>query len=172
MSMDSIGSIWMATVSMIADAIMNPAFDEHEMLREREVILEEIKRAHDSPYKTVSANLCKACFGGTPYGLPVLGFEETVRKIDHRTLREISRGTTMPGPRACSWWGTWIRKGRGHRREEARENAPREKDRVAAGSSASRKKARSRCFRSDATSRSAMSSWPCGLRRLPIPTYR
>ena len=75
-------------LDVIADAIMSPAFDEHEMLREREVILEEIKRAHDSPYKTVSANLWKACFGGTPFGRPVLGFEETVRKIDHRTLRE------------------------------------------------------------------------------------
>jgi zinc protease len=75
-------------LDVIADAIQNPSFDAEEMLREREVILEEIKRAHDSPYKMVSTNLWKTCFEGTPYGRPVLGFEETVRKIDHRTLKQ------------------------------------------------------------------------------------
>jgi len=75
-------------LDVIADALQAPAFDPDEMAREREVILEEIKRAHDSPYKMVSYNLWKTCFPETPYGRPVLGYEETVRKIDHKVLRE------------------------------------------------------------------------------------
>jgi len=75
-------------LDVIADALQNPLFDEEEMLREREVILEEIKRAQDSPSKMVSTNLWKTSFGGTPYGRPVLGFVETVSKINHKTLRE------------------------------------------------------------------------------------
>lgn len=75
-------------LDVIADALQAPAFDAEEMAREREVILEEIRRAQDSPYKMVSTNLWKTCFAGTPYGRPVLGFDETVKKIDHRTLKE------------------------------------------------------------------------------------
>lgn len=75
-------------LDVIADLLQNPLFDKEEMLREREVILEEIKRAHDSPHKMVSMNLWQGCFPNTPFGRPVLGFEKTVRKIDHRTLRQ------------------------------------------------------------------------------------
>ncbi len=74
-------------LDVIADAVQNPSFDAEEMEREKEVILEEIRRAYDSPYKLLSMNLWKTCFDGTPYGRPVLGFEETVRKIDHKVLR-------------------------------------------------------------------------------------
>lgn len=75
-------------LDVIADLLQNPLFDKDEMLREREVILEEIKRAHDSPFKMVSMNLWQGCFPNTPFGRPVLGFERTVKKIDHKTLRD------------------------------------------------------------------------------------
>ncbi len=75
-------------LDILADALQNPLFDEEEMAREKEVILEEIKRANDSPGKTLSQNLWKTLFDGTPYGRPVLGFVETVAKIDGKTLRK------------------------------------------------------------------------------------
>lgn len=74
-------------MDIIADAVQNPTFDPEEMLREREVILEEIKRSQDSPYRTVSHNLWKTAFPDSPYGRPVLGFESTVKNIDHKTLK-------------------------------------------------------------------------------------
>ncbi len=78
-------------LDVIADAISHPAFDPEEMLREREVILEEIKRAQDSPGKMVATNLWGTCFAGTPYGRPVLGFQETVRKMDAKVLSKYYR---------------------------------------------------------------------------------
>src|SRR3989338_5017113 len=74
-------------LDVIADAVTRPTFDPIEMEKEKEVILEEIKRAHDSPHRVQSMNLWKTAFAGTPYGRPVLGFESTVRKITARTLR-------------------------------------------------------------------------------------
>ncbi|MFM8312867.1 MAG: M16 family metallopeptidase, partial [Deltaproteobacteria bacterium] len=74
-------------LDIIADAVQNPLFDAEEMAREKEVILEEIKRAYDSPHKTLSMNLWKEAFAGTPYSRPVLGYEATVRNINHKTLR-------------------------------------------------------------------------------------
>lgn len=75
-------------IDIITDAIQNPSFDADEMLREREVILEEIKRAQDSPHKVLVTNLWKAAFPNTPYGRPVLGFTDTVSKINHVTLKK------------------------------------------------------------------------------------
>lgn len=74
-------------LDVIADAVQNPAFDAEEMVREREVILEEIKRAQDSPFKMVATRMWNTLFHGTPYGRPVLGFDSTVKKIDHKKLR-------------------------------------------------------------------------------------
>lgn len=75
-------------LDIISDAIQSPLFDKEEMAREREVILEEIKRAQDSPHKVLSQNLWNAAFHKTPYGRPVLGFAETVKKIDHKKLKD------------------------------------------------------------------------------------
>lgn len=75
-------------LDIIADAVQSPTFDAQEMAREREVILEEIKRAQDSAGRTVSSNLWATLFKNTPYGRPVLGFVDTVKKIDHKTLRQ------------------------------------------------------------------------------------
>jgi zinc protease len=49
-------------LDVIADMIRNPTFDPEEMEREKEVILEEIKRSYDSAARTVSNNLWKTCF--------------------------------------------------------------------------------------------------------------
>lgn len=74
-------------LDVIADAVQNPTFDAEEMAKEKEVILEEIKRAYDSPYKTLSMNLWKESFAGTPYSRPVLGYVDTVKNINHKTLK-------------------------------------------------------------------------------------
>ncbi len=73
-------------LDVIADAISHPSFDPVEMEREKEVILEEIKRATDSPQRVLSLNVWKTAFAGTPYGRPVLGFVDTVKKINAKTL--------------------------------------------------------------------------------------
>jgi zinc protease len=39
---------------VIADMVQFPTLDQEEMEREKEVILEEIRRSEDSPYKTIA----------------------------------------------------------------------------------------------------------------------
>lgn len=78
-------------LDIITDIVQNPTFDREEMLKEREVILEEIKRAQDSPHRILSMNLWKQAFSKTPYGRPVLGFESTVSQIDGARLEEYHR---------------------------------------------------------------------------------
>ncbi len=74
-------------MDILADAVTFPTFDPEEMEKEREVILEEIKRANDSPAKIVSMNLWSEAFPQSAYGRPIFGFEKTVKKITVATLK-------------------------------------------------------------------------------------
>jgi len=84
-------------LAVIADTVRNPLFDPSEMAREREVILEEIRRAHDSPMKMLGMNTWSTAYKGSSYGRPVLGFERTVSRIDHAMLRRYFEGNYHAG---------------------------------------------------------------------------
>ena len=77
-----------AGLDVIADTVQNPIFDLQEMNREREVILEEIRRTQDSPGRMVSNNLWANCFASTPYGRPVLGYDHSVKAISSEVLKQ------------------------------------------------------------------------------------
>ncbi len=65
-------------LDVLADAVQNSAFDEGELARELEVILEEIKRSEDSPGSRVSKALFASAFTAHPYHRPVIGYRDIV----------------------------------------------------------------------------------------------
>jgi zinc protease len=65
-------------LDVLADAIQHSAFDESELTRELEVILEEIKRSEDSPGSRVSKALFAEAFNAHPYRRPVIGYRDVV----------------------------------------------------------------------------------------------
>ncbi|TLN23091.1 insulinase family protein, partial [bacterium] len=67
-----------AGLEVLADALFNSVFDENELFMEKKVVLEEIRRARDLPQHCLSRNLFKSAYGTHPYGLPVIGNEESV----------------------------------------------------------------------------------------------
>ncbi len=48
-------------------------FDEEEIQREREVVLEEIRRSDDTPGHVLGDLAFRECFHVHPYGAPILG---------------------------------------------------------------------------------------------------
>jgi len=60
-------------LDVIADAARHAAFDPEELDRERRVVLEEIRRAEDSPTTSLWRVLSAAHFAGHAYARPVLG---------------------------------------------------------------------------------------------------
>ncbi len=70
----------------MADMICFPTFSEKELLLEKEVVVEEIKRAKDDPQKVLDDRIFSEAFPKHPYGRPVLGFEETVKIISKKDL--------------------------------------------------------------------------------------
>jgi len=80
----------------LVDSILNPIFSESEIEKERQVILEEIKRGYDDPQKRFSLRLWKEAFLDHPYGRPVIGFEESVRAFKREDLIRFHRRWYVP----------------------------------------------------------------------------
>jgi len=65
-------------VDIVADILTNPVFDAAELERERQVVLQEIGQARDTPDDIVFDHLQAAVYPGQPMGWPILGNETTV----------------------------------------------------------------------------------------------
>ena len=60
-------------VDVIADILQHPLFDEEELIRERNVVLQEIGQAHDTPDDIIFDHFQETAFPNQPLGRPVLG---------------------------------------------------------------------------------------------------
>src|SRR6185503_21362683 len=63
---------------ILGDILINPAFAEDEIARERQVVLQEIGQARDTPDDIIFDHLQSAIYPGQPMGWSILGEEETV----------------------------------------------------------------------------------------------
>jgi predicted Zn-dependent peptidase len=75
-------------MDMIADILTNPAFEQSELERERQVVLQELGQARDTPDDIVFDHLQSAIFQGQPLGWPILGEEATVNGFSPAVLRD------------------------------------------------------------------------------------
>lgn len=60
---------------MSFEALMDPI----EIEREKEVVIEEVRRGLDQPSRVISQNLFSLCYPEHHYGRPIIGYEKTVR---------------------------------------------------------------------------------------------
>ena len=75
-------------VDLIADLVRNPRFDESELTLERDVVLQELGEARDTPDDIVFDHLQEAAFPHQPLGRSILGSEETIARIDRGALAD------------------------------------------------------------------------------------
>lgn len=74
-------------VDILADILTEPLFDEVELEKEKEVVVQEIGEAWDSPDDAVNELLQGVAFRGQTLGRPILGTVKTVRSHDRARLR-------------------------------------------------------------------------------------
>jgi len=72
-------------LAVLSDMVFNPAFDPVEFEREKEVVIEEIKRSRDIPARRLSENLFGQAYQVHPYGRPIIGFADSVKNISRKT---------------------------------------------------------------------------------------
>lgn len=69
-------------LDVLSDALQHSLFDPDEVVREREVVLEEIRRSEDHPGHVLSDLVFRSAYREHPYGAPILGPPENVAAFD------------------------------------------------------------------------------------------
>ncbi|HLH09753.1 MAG TPA: pitrilysin family protein [Terriglobales bacterium] len=81
---------------ILSDLVLHPTFDQKELVRERGVILEEIKMDEDNPDYLVHEIFTQNFWKDHPLGKPILGTKETVRRFEQPALFDYYRRFFIP----------------------------------------------------------------------------
>jgi len=73
-------------IDILSDMVLNPKLDESEMIKEKEVIIEEIKMYKDMPAHYVHEILAEEMWPGQPLGMPLAGTAESVKAISRSEI--------------------------------------------------------------------------------------
>jgi zinc protease len=83
-------------LDILADAAQHAVLDPVEVERERQVVLEEIRRAEDTPSAALWRALAHAHFGEHAYGRPVLGSFESISNVPREKILDYYRRSYVP----------------------------------------------------------------------------
>src|SRR5690625_1073068 len=83
-------------VEILADMFFNSVFDEEEMFREKNVVIEEIKMYEDTPDDIVHDLLAEATYGEHPLGYPILGTEQHLHGFTKETIQNYMEEHYIP----------------------------------------------------------------------------
>lgn len=79
-------------VDVLTDLVLNSIFEEREIEREQQVILQEIRMIEDTPDEYIHILFQEMYWKGNPLGLPIYGSAESIRHIDrNRILNYLSK---------------------------------------------------------------------------------
>jgi predicted Zn-dependent peptidase len=84
-------------VDVISDLVLHPLFEERDIVREKGVILEEIKMDEDNPDYLVHEIFIQNFWKDHPLGKPILGTKETVRRLQQEAVFAFYRERFAPG---------------------------------------------------------------------------
>jgi predicted Zn-dependent peptidase len=74
-------------LDVLSDILANPAFEPDELEREKNVIVQEIGAAQDTPDDVVFEHLNELCYPDQPMGRSLLGTAKTLKTFDRDKLR-------------------------------------------------------------------------------------
>jgi predicted Zn-dependent peptidase len=85
-SMTFLSEYFDKAIEILADVILNPAFNREELSFEKQTISSEIDSRKDSIGRTAFDEFAKIFYGNIPYSVPVLGTKETISKLNAKDL--------------------------------------------------------------------------------------
>ena len=85
-----------ALAPLQVELVVNPLFDDEHFERERPVILEEIRRAEDSPQRRTFYRSMEMYFDKLPYRRPVLGPTSVIEGLSAEQMRSFHRTWYRP----------------------------------------------------------------------------
>jgi predicted Zn-dependent peptidase len=82
---------------ILSDLVLNPIFKVEDIVRERRVIMEEIKMDEDNPDYLVHEIFTQNFWKDHPLGKPILGTKDTVRQFEQPLVRDFYGNRFAPG---------------------------------------------------------------------------
>ena len=74
------------SVDSVCDLVASPVFPEHEIEKEKGVVLEEIKMYDDAPEEYILDQFESAIYPSQAIGRPIIGYPETVAELEREDL--------------------------------------------------------------------------------------
>jgi predicted Zn-dependent peptidase len=84
-------------VDILADILIRPVFEQGELERERQVVLQELGQARDTPDDIIFDHLQAAVYPDQAMGWPILGNEDTVGRFTRGDLETYLRSNYRAG---------------------------------------------------------------------------
>lgn len=88
---------WEKVIDIFGDMAGQKKFLRTDFEREKEVILEEVRRNEDSPERQLFQTLFSQTYSKHPYGRPVIGYSKTLKKAKHPQLESFFRRNYVAG---------------------------------------------------------------------------
>jgi zinc protease len=82
---------WSDALEALLTAVFEPSLDPAVLATERDVVLEEIGGVHEDASEELGAAVRAAVYGAHPYGRPITGTEEQVRRLDTTAVSRLHR---------------------------------------------------------------------------------
>jgi predicted Zn-dependent peptidase len=73
-------------LELLSDILFNSTYPENELMKEKDVIIDEINSYLDSPYEQIYDDFEELIFKGHPLGMNILGTIDSVKKIDKKRI--------------------------------------------------------------------------------------
>ncbi|MDO4695627.1 pitrilysin family protein [Porphyromonas sp.] len=74
------------SIELLSDIVLNATFPEHELVKEKDVIADEINLYKDTPAEQIYDDFDAVLYPGHPLGNPILGDENSLGRMTQRTL--------------------------------------------------------------------------------------
>jgi len=82
----ALGRHWRGLLGLMADVALNPALPPDEIDNERRTVVSGLRNRRDQPFQFTYDALMARLFQGHPYGVPILGRDEVVARLDREAL--------------------------------------------------------------------------------------
>ena len=73
-------------IDILSDILLNPAFRDEDIEKEKEVVIEEIRNVHDSPPELLGDLFVENLWEKSPLGFPILGKEEVIKSLTRQEI--------------------------------------------------------------------------------------
>ena len=84
-------------LDILSDILTRPSFEQNELERERQVVLQEIGQSRDTPDDIIFDHLQATIYAGQPMGWPILGEDDTVAAFTRDNLHDYMQANYLAG---------------------------------------------------------------------------